>query len=332
MMPPADRPQVTVLMPTWNRLPYLPEAVESVLAQTLPDLELLVIDDGSTDQSLDWLKGRANGDSRLRPLSQAHAGISSALNHGLAAARGTWIARLDSDDAWHPDFLSQQMRLAAQHPEAHAIYSRAEAANDQLEPKGYLRGTPPVMPDDPLGSLLLGDFTCNITVVARRKDIADVGGWREQFPHGEDWDLWLRIARLGPFHFNPAVLARYREHGDNITQQCWHDMPEVRAEILKAHFADPDFPSSALRWRGTAFRRQHVNGAMAAISTGHWRQGFTRLRNAFNEGDGCLKTLGYTLVQGVAWIVVPRFPSVAKFHRRLLRYRDRRRSKRGVQT
>ena len=323
MNDPDRSPKVSVLMPTWNRLEYLPQAVESVLSQSMRDFELIIIDDGSTDGSSTWIHQLATRESRIHFLTQGHQGISRALNLGLSNARGKWIARLDSDDEWEPDFLSRQLVLAEIHPEARAIYSRAEAADKNLHPKGYFRGSPPVMPKDHLSSLLLGDFTCNITVIARRDDIVSVGGWREQFPHGEDWDLWLRVARIGPFHYNPDVLARYREHGGNVTQVNWHDMPEVRAEILRAHFSDADLSATAYSWRGVSFRRQHVNGAMAAFSTNQWKQGCVRLILAFREGDGIGRTLAYSLVQFIAWNVVPRAQWLRKLHRWLLHKRDR---------
>lgn len=323
-------PRVSVLMPTWNRLAYLPHAVESVLSQSMRDLELVIIDDGSTDDSQAWIHELAAGEPRVHFLTQGHHGISRALNLGLANAHGEWIARLDSDDEWEPQFLEQQLALAESHPEARAIYSRAEAADENLRPKGYFRGSPPVMPGDHLSSLLLGDFTCNITVIARRDDIVSAGGWREQLPHGEDWDLWLRLARIGPFHFNPDVLARYREHGENVTQVNWHDMPEVRAEILRAHFSDPKLPENVQRWRGTAFRRQHVNGAMAALSTGRWNCGMRRLWQAFREGDGWIKTAGYAGISFLSWCVLPRVPWLRSLQKSLLEFRNRRRASRAA--
>ncbi len=298
-------------MPAWNRLQYLPEAVQSVLDQSMPDFELIVIDDGSTDGSLEWLAKQT--DHRLKIRRQPHAGISAALNHGLHTASGEWIAHLDSDDVWDSMFLQQQLAMAEAHPGARAIYSRAEAAGNLLQPKGIFRGTPPAMPDDALGSLLLGDFTCNITVIARRADILSVGGWRKEFPHGEDWDLWLRVARLGPFQFNPRVLARYREHGGNITQKCWHDLPEMRIEILQSHFSDPELPESALRWRESAFRRQHIDGAMAAFSSGLWKRGWVRLQRAFSEDNHWHKTTVCGAMAFFSWCVAPRLRWLTKF-------------------
>lgn len=317
------RPLVSVLMPTWNRLRFIEEAVSSVFAQTERRLELIVIDDGSTDGTWELLE--TIPDHRLRLLRREHRGISAALNAGLAEAVGEWIARLDSDDCWRPEFLERQLALAARHPRAAAVYSRAEAADATLRPLGFTRGSPPSRPDDCLGSLLLGDFTCNITVLVRRRDIVAAGGWREELPHGEDWDLWLRIARSGPFVWNPEVLALYREHDSNLTRRHWDELPSVRASILRRHLGDPELPEAARALAPVALRRHHVNAAMTRLVLGRPRDALAQLRMAWQHGDGILRVGGYAAAQLFAWFVFPRFRWTQRLHGQALAWRDRRR-------
>jgi glycosyltransferase involved in cell wall biosynthesis len=312
-------------MPTWNRLHFIEDAVSSVLAQTEQRLELLVIDDGSTDGTYERLE--AIPDQRLRLLRREHRGISSALNAGLAESVGEWIARLDSDDCWRPEFLEKQLALAASHPAAAAVYSRAEAADASLRPLGVTRGSPPVRPDDCLGSLLLGDFTCNITVLARRRDIVAAGGWLEELPHGEDWDLWLRIARRGSFVWNPEVLALYREHDSNVTRCLWDELPSVRASILQRHLEDPELPEAARALAPVARRRHHVNAAMTRLVLGRAREALAQLGMAWRNGDGLLRVVGYAAAQFFAWFVFPRYRWTRQLHGRALAWRDRRRQR-----
>ena len=103
--PGGDEPLVSVVMATWNRAPIIRRAIESVMAQSLPDWELIVVDDGSDDDTLLVLEGLARRDSRIRVLPLPHGGVCRARNHGLAAARGRWVAFLDSDNTWEPPFL-----------------------------------------------------------------------------------------------------------------------------------------------------------------------------------------------------------------------------------
>ena len=108
--------RVSVVMATYNAKPFIGEAIESVLAQTLTDLELIVVDDGSTDATWDLLTEYARTDSRVRPLSQDHQGGSVALNTGIAAARSDWIAILDADDVALPMRLEKQLAAASDAP------------------------------------------------------------------------------------------------------------------------------------------------------------------------------------------------------------------------
>ena len=324
----AANPTVSVLMPAWNRARYVEEAIRSVLAQTERALELIVIDDGSTDGTVELVEACMH-DDRLTLLRREHRGIGAALNAGLAEARGAWIGRLDSDDRWAPDYLASQLALAARHPGAPAVYARAQAADADLTPKPSFRGAPPTRPDDFLGSLLLGDFTCNITVLARREAVVAAGGWRAELPHGEDWDLWLTVARGGAFAFNPDVLALYREHDTNVTRRHWDELPDVRAAILERHLADPALPEAARRVGPAALRRHHVNAAMTRLVVGRPRAALAELRRARRRGDGTLRVLGYALAQLLAWYVVPRFGWLRRLHARVLERRDRRRLRRA---
>jgi glycosyltransferase involved in cell wall biosynthesis len=128
-------PQVTVIIPTFNRARYLTEAIQSVLGQTFPDYELIVVDDGSTDGTAAVLEGF--GDSRLRVLRQENHGISAAMNAGLRAAQGEYIARLDSDDVWFPNLLAYETRVLDSRPDIGVVYARAQAMSANGTPREH---------------------------------------------------------------------------------------------------------------------------------------------------------------------------------------------------
>ena len=255
----ATAPRVTVLLPVYNREGYVAAAIQSVLTQTLGDLELLVIDDGSTDDSAAVC--RAIGDPRLRLLSRPHAGISASMNAGLRAARGAYVARIDSDDLWLPDMLATQVAVLDEHPEVGAVYAKAQGMEVDGTPHTSLRGLPPHYPDDDLCSMLYDDFTCNITVVARRECFERAGEYDESMTVNEDWDMWLRVARHYRFAFSERVLALFRLHPDNITHPssaAFRESIEGRAAVLDKYFERNDLSAAEVAVRPIAYRNVYL--------------------------------------------------------------------------
>ena len=133
-MPPlaaGARPQVTVITPAFNVGNYIGEAIDSVLGQSFPDFEYFVIDDGSTDHTVAEIRRRASEDGRIRLITQVHAGASCARNTGISEASGEYIAFLDGDDRWHPDFLKKQLALLASlGPDVAAVFARSRAMSE----------------------------------------------------------------------------------------------------------------------------------------------------------------------------------------------------------
>ncbi|MGP9811530.1 glycosyltransferase [Rhodopseudomonas sp. NSM] len=214
-MSPERPPQVSVILPVRDGQRWLREAVDSVLAQTLTDLELLVIDDGSTDATpaiLDEARGR---DPRVVVLRQQREGLVAALNRGLAQARAPLIARLDADDIALPDRLARQCDYLQAHPDvvllggwAEIIDEHGASRNKQMRPSPVgLRET-----------LAKKSPFIHPTVMFRTEAARRVGGYRAAFEAGEDYDFWLRLADIGEIAILPEVLIRYREHGGSVTR------------------------------------------------------------------------------------------------------------------
>ena len=246
-------------MPVYNRARFVQAAIDSVLVQTMPDLELLVVDDGSTDDSVACIAAVA--DPRLRLLRRPHAGISATMNAGLTAARGEYVARLDSDDLWRPELLAVLVPLLDARPDAAAVSARALCITADGTPTAHHLGMPPHQPDDSLSSLLWDDFTCNIATLARRACLERAGGYDESLAVSEDWDLWLRVARQGPILFDDRVLAFVRWHDDNITgihSPLFRRMLDERARVLDKQFADPNLPAHAAALRAQAYGNVHL--------------------------------------------------------------------------
>ena len=243
-------------------------------------------------------------DARIRLLRQPHTrGISAALNRALGEARGTFVGRVDSDDVWLPDFLQATTACLEANPQAGVVYARASAMNRHGKPLPKLvraqRGGPMPRPGDAFGSLLLGDFTCNIAMLARRECFERVGGYDETLIANEDWDVWVRIARDTPFLFLDRTIARYRMHPGSITNPNSARVLEVaesRLRVLDKAFADPNLPAAARALKQAAYCNAHLHAGQRLLHAGHVQRGARQFVRAF-EASGRTRSSA----QKVAW-------------------------------
>jgi hypothetical protein len=212
-------PTVTVLMPVFDAAAHLRQAIDSVLAQTFEDFELLVMDDGSTDGSADLVRGYADARIRLERHDR-NRGVVATLNAGIARARGRYIARMDADDVCLPTRLEEQVDHLDSHPEiagVSAAFETVDAAGCPLPIDHGLRR--PVGPALVRWSFHFGSFFCHPAAMLRRQIFDSVGGYDPAFPHAEDYDLWLRVVEKHALDNLPRTLLRLRWHGENVSVQ-----------------------------------------------------------------------------------------------------------------
>jgi glycosyltransferase involved in cell wall biosynthesis len=213
-------PQVSIILPTWNRLPLLRRAVDSVLSQTHSDFELVIVDDGSTDGTRDYLA--SIGDSRLRPLWLEHRGdLTSARSAGLRHVRGEWVAFLDSDDLWLPEKLALQLQRLALHPAcrwSYTGYRLVDADERPLRERSALLRRP--VSGHILEPMLRFEMAASIvTLLVQRSLIEEVGGFDPSIPIRSDFDFALRLAARSEVCALPENLALVREHAGRTTAQ-----------------------------------------------------------------------------------------------------------------
>jgi glycosyltransferase involved in cell wall biosynthesis len=218
-------PKVSVIIPTFNRERLVGRAIESVFQQTYTDYEIVVVDDGSTDNTTDVLK-RFNG--KIRYFYQKNAGISGARNRGLREATGEYIAFLDSDDTWVPEKLAVQVEVLDRDKEVGITYSRMLILNEDGKRCGY-------KPDEKTGRDFLelieirGDIATS-TVMTRKECFDRVGTFDPDLPPMEDFDMWLRIAKFYKIHeVTDITLAYYYEHSHQATR----DLRKVYEGLVK---------------------------------------------------------------------------------------------------
>lgn len=207
-------PEVSVILCVYNGQSYLRDAVNSILDQTYTDFELIVVDDGSNDESAEIL--RSYRDERVRLLqSGKNIGLTKSLNIGLSHARGRYIARQDVDDISLSNRLQKQVEYLHQHPEIAVVGTWIE----QIDTNGTKLGRVAY----PLGSaeirerLLHENCLCHGSVLMRREQVTDLGGYREMFMLAQDWDLWLRMSEKYALANLPDVLYLFRRRPSSLS-------------------------------------------------------------------------------------------------------------------
>lgn len=232
-------PAVSIIVPTFNRLQFLPAAFESAFAQSFTDWELIVADDGSDGDTRTYLRS-LDDPPRVRVLWLAHSGKPGvARNAALRAARGEYVAFLDSDDLWLPQKLATQVARLKRRPECRWSYTRFA----QVDAAGELRlaadpGSSPVPSGWILERLLKDETVIALpSVVVTRELLQEVGGFDEALAMCEDDDLWLRLAAASEIDGVDAALTLIRRHGQHSGSDvvAWQDRRRVFAKALRAH-------------------------------------------------------------------------------------------------
>ncbi len=247
--------EVTVVVPTHNRRTLLSVTVRSILWQRGVDLEVVIIDDGSSDGTAGVVAGV--GDRRMRLLrNETPQGVSAARNAGIAAARGEWVAFCDDDDLWAPDKLARQLRSAREARRAWA-YTGAVSVDSRLR---ILGGSPPRPPEQV--ARLLRRFNAvpggGSNVVVRRDALARAGDFDVQLRNTEDWEMWIRLADQGlPASVNSPLMA-YRVHRHNASLDT-REILVGAARIERIHATKVDL-GEIYRWLGESCLRSGERG------------------------------------------------------------------------
>jgi glycosyltransferase involved in cell wall biosynthesis len=209
-------PLVSVVMPVFNGQDYIQEAIESILAQTLTDFELIIVDDGSTDKTGEILDRYSHSDRRVKVYHNEHHGLVFALNFGCYLAKSEYIARMDHDDIATADRLEQQIGVLLNNPQIALL----GGAMETILSDGTLLGrssAPPLENADIKAALTSYCCFAHGTVVMRKTAFANVGGYRAPFHCAQDYDLWLRMSEKYQMANLPYVLMRYRLHYNQIS-------------------------------------------------------------------------------------------------------------------
>ena len=269
----VGRPDVSAIIPVHNGQEYVAEAVRSVLEQTHPVRECIVVDDGSSDGTADAL--RPFGDA-VRYVRQENSGVSIARNHGASLSVGDVIAFLDHDDVWLPKKLERQIALLLESDATLVTCAMTQVdrdGNDVREFRMHTNG-------DLLTGMLMFDGTelpsCSSTGVIRKVDLLRLGGFDPRLGTSADWDLAVNVLLRGKLGYLDEALVHYRVHGANMSRNVAATEHDMRYAFRKL-FADPLLPQDLRRRRRVAYSRlfrmlagsyQQGGNALAAVRAG----------------------------------------------------------------
>lgn len=222
---PAENPRLSVIMPAYNCAAYIEASLASIFSQGVEDIEVVVVDDGSTDGTAEIA---AVFDARVRVLRNAHGGPAAARNLAVAHARSDLLAFLDADDVWLPGKLAAQLAFLDSHPDARIVYSAFQFWH--ADAKGHFppatsiewsthEGITPELSGWIYPELLLDSYIHIITAVIHRSVFDKVGGFDGSFGKGSDYDFWIRASRHFPAYRLNRETALYRIHPGGITQR-----------------------------------------------------------------------------------------------------------------
>jgi glycosyltransferase involved in cell wall biosynthesis len=239
------QPLISIVIPAYNAEAFIAEAIESVLAQDYQIREIIVVDDGSTDNTPGVLESYQN---RIRFIRQSNAGLGTARNTGIAAANGELIAFLDADDRWLPEKLSKQYKCLIHNPKAGLVHTDLLEWRPQESSQTHREIGRGEFQGSCLPSLIQNNRVLPSTVLVKKECLDRVGNFDPQPTGVEDWDLWLRIAREYEFAYVAEPLVLYRMHDANMSanslrmrsgefyvlQKTLTNMPELTQHVDRA--------------------------------------------------------------------------------------------------
>ena len=246
-------PTVSVVIPTYNAARYVGAAVDSVLGQTFRDVEVVVVDDGSTDDTAAVLSRYGQP---VRYLRQENSGVSAARNRGIQESIGRYVAFLDADDTWFPEKLDRQIAALESSSQYRACYSAHVICTEALAPLAVQRS---VRHGSALEDLLLRGNVVGTpsSVLCDRSLFSIVERFDPRLSQCADWDMWVRLATATEFLYLDEPLVTYRQHGSNMSADPAL-LERDSTRVLEKAFELPNMPQQVRAARRTAFARNYM--------------------------------------------------------------------------
>ena len=261
-------PMITVVLPSYNSMRYIAETMETVLNQTYQDFEVLVVNDGSTDGTPNWVDQLSQREPKVRMVSQANQGLAGARCTGVINARGKYIAFIDDDDLWEPTKLEKQVNSLESNSQAGLCYTWTALADSNGKATGR------VIASNAEGNVWqqmteMNIVCCGSTPMIRRSCFDEVGLFDHQISPSDDWDMWWRIAAKYEFTVIKEPLIRYRQHPNNSSKKCDHMLATSRI-LIERNFAQA--PIELLHLRNRSYGCIYLYLGWRAIENNDYQQ------------------------------------------------------------
>jgi len=304
-------PLVSIIIPSYNCEAYIAETLRGVLAQTHPSIEVIVIDDGSTDRTREIVAGFGEPVSLI---TQSNQRVCRARNRGIEAARGEFLCILDHDDYWAPNKLELQLDALAQHPEADIAYSEFKLWFPDAD--GAYPAPETLFPEAPNGSIdaeysgwiyhhfLIDCWMLTSTALFRRAAFTTSGTFDERLPYSEDWDLWLRMSREHQFIKLAYPTTLYRQHplqGNRITRPIDYRTELLEKAVRRWGLASPDGRAVAARDFHDNLARYHTEFGLSHLQSGSRLTGVRALTKAWRHKPLHAKAVALVLAACAGW-------------------------------
>lgn len=301
----SSSPTISVVIPCFNAERYVCSAINSVLLQEWPEIEIIVIDDGSRDSSASVV---SNTFPHVKLVRQNNQGVAAARNKGIELALGEWIAFLDADDIWLPHKLAQQWAQLQSNPGVRMNYTAWEVwpSADSMPSEDIINALASSASDTKLWggpsgwiypALLLDCEVWTSTVLVHRSLFQEIGTFDTTLRIGEDYDLWLRASRVTPIMRVPYPLALYRAHPASITQSCPTQNYKgivIQRALDRWGFASPD---------GARANKLEVNKALA-LTWSHFANANLSAHNFAQAWRAAITSIGISWRQLTAWKIL----------------------------
>jgi len=297
---------VSVVIPVYNRPTLVPATLDSVLAQDWPrsKLEIVVVDDGSTDDTPTVLEAyRAEHPDVIRVVRQQNGGVQTARNTGVREARFPYVAFIDSDDRWATTKLSRQMELLAAEPDLEFVYTALADPSDGRTPGIVVQDWDPD-PERALERLLIGDCIVPSSVLASRRLLTDAGLFEPTLRHGDDYDMWLKLAERGHrLAYLQEPLTIYLHH-DGGSSRATAAVNRSLVLVLKRHLNSDALPTGLRKRRRWFLSHRYFNNGIASLECSDYRAAMREiLRAAFlhpaSIRPGWLRLLAQAIAGGL---------------------------------
>lgn len=277
--------KVTVIIPAYNAMEYLPETLENVLQQTLRDFEVVIVNDGSSDNIESWFSANVK-DPRVRLISQENKGISAARNTGIRSTSCPYIAFLDADDLWEKDKLEVQTRVLDSDRKAGLVYTWVAYIDSQGNPTGRVKKN--CSEGMVWSSLLTHNIVeCGSVALVRRECFEKVGLFDESLRSIEDLDMWLRLAKHYPFRAIAKPLVYYRQHTSSLSKNL-PVMESCYKRVLERTFSEA--PPEFSRLKAHSYASVYLCLGWKPIQVKHrnYRESFRLIGQAINYDPGVI--------------------------------------------